>query len=155
LVNSYDNSILYTDYVLDRIIEITANTHRLSTVTYFSDHGENILDDNSDRFGHGGVIPTLYVTDIPMFIWASKEFQTQRPTLYENLSINAIKPVSNLYLFDTLLDIGNIKIADYNNEHSLADKDFKPSDLYILNTSYKPLKYSEIKRSASIENAKK
>jgi len=154
LTNSYDNSILYSDYVLNRIIDTAANTHRPATVTYFSDHGENILDDDSDRFGHGGVIPTLYVTDVPMFIWVSEELQNQRPTLYENLSANITKPVSNLYLFDTLLDIGNIKIGDFNNEHSLANENFKPSDRYILNTNYKPLKYTEIKRSASVSPPK-
>ena len=154
LLNSYDNSILYTDYILNRLIEVTSNENRMSTITYFSDHGENILDDNN-RFGHGGVIPTQYVTDIPMFIWASEEFQTQHPEIYENLSINTTKPVSNLYLFDTLLDIGSIQIDGFVNQYSLANKNFTPSDRYILNTSYKPLKYTKIIFSAENSSTKR
>ena len=75
LLNSYDNSVLYTDYVLDKIIRTIDSQEREASVTFFSDHGENLLDDENNRFGHGGVIPTLFVTDVPIFIWTSKEFQ--------------------------------------------------------------------------------
>ena len=148
LLNSYDNSILYTDYVLDNIIEAVARSKRLATVTYFSDHGENILDDGSSRFGHGGVLPTLYVTNIPMFIWASEQFKTAYPEKFTHLANNITKPVSNLYLFDTLLDIGNIHINGYDNTLSLVQEDFTPRTRYVLNTSYKPLKYANIQLQA-------
>ena len=86
---------------------------------------------------------------------ASEEFQTQRPDIYENLSINTTKPVSNLYLFDTLLDIGSIQIDGFVNRYSLANKNFTPSDRYILNTSYKPLKYTKINFSAENSSTKR
>jgi len=148
LLNSYDNSILYTDHVLDKLIETVAAAQRLSSVTYFSDHGENLLDHDSKRFGHGGVIPTHYVTDIPMFVWASEKFQAQQSGIYQSLRNNRKVPASNLYLFDTLLDISKIQIKGYDKKYSLADKDITLSDRYILNTSYKPIKYSEIKHSS-------
>ena len=110
ILNSYDNSILYTDYVLNELIETVARTNRVSSVVFFSDHGENLLDDNGSRFGHGGVIPTLYVTDVPMFIWTSKKFQQQYPVMVDNIRLNRTKSVSNLYLFDTLLEMGSIRI---------------------------------------------
>jgi glucan phosphoethanolaminetransferase (alkaline phosphatase superfamily) len=152
LLNSYDNSILYTDYILDRLIQTVEDAHRLSTLTYFSDHGENLLDHDSERFGHGGVIPTLYVTDVPMFIWSSPEFQAQQPDKVRNISENSNQPASNLYLFDTLLDINNIKLSGYTNTNSLAAENFNPSERYILNTSYEPLKYSDIKEKLNKTN---
>lgn len=145
LLNSYDNSILYTDYILDRLIQTVEEANRLSTVAYFSDHGENLLDQDSERFGHGGVIPTLYVTDVPMFIWFSPDVQAQQPKISRNISNNSKQPASNLYLFDTLLDISNIKISGYTTKNSLAAENFNVTERYILNTSYEPLKYSDIK----------
>jgi len=139
LLNSYDNSILYTDYILDKLIEVTASTKRPSTLSYFSDHGENLLDDENNRFGHGGVIPTQYVTNIPMFIWTSNEFLSHRPEFHESILVNTMKPVSSLYLFDTLLDLGSINIDGYKNANSLANNNFTASDIYILNTEYKAL----------------
>lgn len=147
ILNSYDNSILYTDYVLDQIINTVSNSGRISSVSFFSDHGENLLDDKINRFGHGGVIPTLYVTDVPMFIWTSQEFEHINPEMVDALNINKSKPVSSLYLFDTLLDIGGINIKGHSPDFSLVDIDFKPSKRYILNTNYEPLKYSIIKNS--------
>ena len=67
LLNSYDNSILYSDHVLNRLLGVIDKHLSNSLVVYFSDHGENILDDQNRRFGHGGVIPTRFVTEIPCF----------------------------------------------------------------------------------------
>lgn len=151
ILNSYDNSILYTDYILDSIIEALEKENRVSSVTFFSDHGENLLDDDENRFGHGGVIPTRYVTDVPMFIWTSRKFQEAHIDMYRNLNSNIKSPVSNLYLFDTLVDIGGINIKGYINKFSLANDSFGSAsyERYILNTSYKPLKYNDIKFSTN------
>jgi glucan phosphoethanolaminetransferase (alkaline phosphatase superfamily) len=148
LINSYDNSILYTDFVLDRIIDTVADSGRTATVTYFSDHGENILDNGSSRFGHGGVIPTLYVTDVPIFVWVSEKFRTYFPEKYNNLKMNASKPVSNLYLFDTLLDLGGIEIGGNVGEQSLAREHSFPNHRYVLTSGYLPRLYDEIKKTA-------
>ena len=149
LLNSYDNSVLYTDYVLDKIIRTIDDHKRESSVTFFSDHGENLLDDENNRFGHGGVIPTLFVTDVPVFIWTSSEFITNNPAMDEALSKNIDKPISNLYLFDTLLDIGGITIKDYVTDNSLVNGKFSPRERHILNTSYKPISYEKLKKISS------
>ncbi len=67
LLNSYDNSILYTDYILDQFISILDKQNRNISFLYCSDHGENILDDGTNRFGHRGVVTTKYVIDVPFF----------------------------------------------------------------------------------------
>lgn len=146
LLNSYDNSILYTDYVLDSMIELLAETGRVSSFLYFSDHGENILDDGSDRFGHGGVIPTKYVTDIPFFFWFSEQYRNIESEIVGNISENCKKPISTDNVFDTLLDVGKVEISNHRTKKSLGSKYFEHTERYILNTSFEPIKYSTLEQ---------
>lgn len=146
LLNSYDNSILYTDYVLDSMIELLAETGRASSFLYFSDHGENILDDGSDRFGHGGVIPTKYVTDIPFFFWFSDQYRNLETEIVGNISEHCKKPISTDNVFDTLLDLGKVEISNHRTTKSLGNKNFENTERYILNTSFEPIKYSNLEQ---------
>mgnify|MGYP001657999354 CR=1 FL=1 len=71
-INSYDNSIFYTDSLLHKIIQTTAETNRYSYVLYFSDHGEENFEFR-DYYGRGGMNSTI-VYDIPMILWSSDLF---------------------------------------------------------------------------------
>ena len=144
LINSYDNSIVYTDYILDLVISAASKTNRISTVTYFSDHGENILDDGSSRFGHGGVIPTRYVIDIPLIFWPSDQFKKTYPDKLQSIKHTSHKPVSVLNIFDTLLDIGRINISGYRAQNSLANNKFIPGKRLILNTEHHVITYDSV-----------
>jgi glucan phosphoethanolaminetransferase (alkaline phosphatase superfamily) len=53
LLNSYDNSLLFTDYVLDQIISLVKEQEAVSGVFYVADHGEVIFDEGCDKSGHG------------------------------------------------------------------------------------------------------
>lgn len=145
LLNSYDNSILYTDFILDSFISILEQQQRPVSFIYFSDHGENILDDGTSRFGHGGVVPTKYVTDIPMFFWFSDEFKTINTKMVATVTANCKSKISSNYIFDTMINFGDITINNYKPKNSLASDSFKPKERFILNTSYKPIPYSSIK----------
>jgi len=149
LVNTYDNSILYTDYIIDRFIEVLDRIVDRGVLLYFSDHGENLLDEDGYSFGHGGVTPTRYVTDVPMLMWMSEEYKRFYLEEYRNLVSNARSPVSNLDVFDTLLDIGGINIPGYSLSRSLVSR-IDPVERYILNTDYKPISYDSL-RDASIK----
>lgn len=145
LLNSYDNSILYTDYVLNSFISLLSQQSRNIGLIFFSDHGENILDDGSDRFGHGGVVPTKYVIHIPMFFWFSGGFVDSYPDKVGHIKTNCLKPVSENYVFDTMLDLGGIKIKGYQASNSMASNaDFK-SERFILDASLKPILNTSVK----------
>ncbi|MFR9165651.1 MAG: phosphoethanolamine transferase [Dysgonomonas sp.] len=74
LVNAYDNTILYTDGFLSKVIDLLNSEDLCSTVFYSSDHGEDILDDNRMRFLHSSPSPTFYQLKIPMFVWFSDNY---------------------------------------------------------------------------------
>ncbi len=152
LLNSYDNSILYTDYILDKIIDTVDFFRRPSALIYFSDHGENLLDGNDGRFGHGGVIPTMYVTDVPFFAWLSDEYESEKMVSSQALRGNLSKPASTLNVFDTLLDLGMVTIPGYDNSLSLAREYAYPEDRYILNSEYKAVSYNELKKQLQVRN---
>ena len=74
--NAYDNSILYTDYVLSRIIERldTARDTYDTAMLYVSDHGESLGE--MGLYLHGlpyGIAPDVQ-TQVPMVLWMSDGF---------------------------------------------------------------------------------
>ena len=53
LINSYDNSIYYTDYILWQFIELLKDKNVF--FTYVSDHGESLGENESYQHGGTGV----------------------------------------------------------------------------------------------------
>lgn len=86
----YDNSILYTDDILRQITEHFQDKDAL--VIYFSDHGEDVFDEEKRFFsGHspGGKDEELY---IPFFLWGSQSFQETHRELWEALQAKKDEP---------------------------------------------------------------
>lgn len=71
LYNSYDNSILYTDYLLSSLIELLRN--KKSLLIYASDHGESI-DDGISFHGTPKNIAPVEQRNVPVILWASDTF---------------------------------------------------------------------------------
>ena len=85
IVNHYDNGVLYNDFVVSSLLNILKEFGpTLSTLTYFSDHGEEVYDFR-DMFGHNEVIASTYMFDIPFVFWASPDYILVRQNLINNL----------------------------------------------------------------------
>lgn len=126
LINSYDNSILFTDYFLSQLINILKQQKIVSTLLYASDHGENLFDDSKNLFGHGSSDPTKYEIEIPFIIWYSDEYQKVFDSKIKNLEGNIEKPISTINFFHTALDLSNIKIDKQLDTLSVASPFFVP-----------------------------
>ncbi|PZD78050.1 hypothetical protein DNG35_06660 [Mesonia sp. K7] len=74
VVNAYDNSVIYNDFIISEIINITREANLKSTVVYFSDHGEEVYD-TKDFIGHFENKPTRNMFEVPFLIWMSKDFE--------------------------------------------------------------------------------
>jgi lipid A ethanolaminephosphotransferase len=76
LVNAYDNTIVYTDHILYRLISMLEELSDIpSTMLYISDHGESLGE--YGLFLHGApksIAPDVQI-NIPFFVWMSKSFQ--------------------------------------------------------------------------------
>ena len=75
LVNAYDNSILYTDYFLNRTINILKNMSGASTMMmYVSDHGESLGEYNLYLHGTPYSVAPDVQKKIPFLLWMSDTF---------------------------------------------------------------------------------
>lgn len=109
IVNTYNNTILYTDYIVNEAIHLLkANEEKYDvTLVYFSDHGESL--------GENGV----YLHGLPYMI--APEAQKHVPALFyfgdktkrESLHVKANERFSHDNFFHTLLGLFEVKTSEY------------------------------------------
>ena len=145
LLNAYDNTIRYTDYILHGIIERLQKWEGVQTKTdgvydqptsamlYTSDHGENIFDDERSLFLHAAPKASDYELHVPFIIWTSEGFSKQYPDILKALGENRSKQVqSSLSAFHTMLGIGGIQTRYRLDEYSVASGKYHPTKLLYL-----------------------
>lgn len=145
LLNAYDNTIRYTDYILHGIIERLQKWEGIQTKTdgvygqpisamlYTSDHGENIFDDDRHLFLHAAPKASDYELHVPFIIWTSEGFSKQYPDILKALGENRSKQVqSSLSAFHTMLGIGGIQTQYRQDEYSVASDKYHPVKLLYL-----------------------
>ena len=72
IVNAYDNSIVYTDYVLAGLIDrLGRNTAVDSVLFYISDHGESLGENGLYLHGQPYLIAPDVQKQVPMLMWFS------------------------------------------------------------------------------------
>lgn len=145
LINAYDNSILYTDWLLSQLISSLKKKNIRASLLYVSDHGENIYDDGR-TLGHGVEHPVKRDVHIPFLLWVSPQFRNQNPTLYRNLINNKFQKATTEAVFYTLIDIAGVKIDSryYMSDKSLAtDKYASPKSRRALNTHKEVVEINE------------
>ena len=145
LLNAYDNTIRYTDYILHGIVERLQKWEGVQTKTdgvydqptsamlYTSDHGENIFDDERCLFLHAAPKASDYELHVPFIIWTSAGFSKQYPDILKALGENRSKQVqSSLSAFHTMLGIGGIQTRYRLDEYSVASGKYHPTKLLYL-----------------------
>ena len=145
LLNAYDNTIRYTDYILHGIVERLQKWEGVQTKTdgvydqptsamlYTSDHGENIFDDERCLFLHAAPKASDFELHVPFIIWTSDGFSKQYPDILKALGENRSKQVqSSLSAFHTMLGIGGIQTRYRQDEYSVASGKYHPTKLLYL-----------------------
>ncbi|MBC9228954.1 sulfatase-like hydrolase/transferase [bacterium SPL81] len=121
LINSYDNSILYTDYVLSQFIRTLENEKTKESFLFFSsDHGEDLFDGECHKSGHGN--QTIYNFNIASFIWYSNVFKENNLNKAKELEMNRLLRINQTSIFPTLIDAADIDIVNYSVERSVLKK---------------------------------
>lgn len=117
LVNTYDNTILYVDYIVNKSIDILKQHQDQFTTSlvYLSDHGESLGEDGAWLHGMPYAIAPSQQTHIPMLLWLSPDYQ-QRFHVSQNCLQN--KADHNAYsqdnLFSTLLGLFGVQTREYH-----------------------------------------
>lgn len=139
LINAYDNSILYTDMFLNKLIQTLAEQDACTALFYTSDHGEDLLDDDRNRFLHSSPNPTFYQLHIPIFLWLSGNYQTAYPQKTEAAIENRLKPIATNSAFHTVLDMAAIRTKYLQPALSLVNPQFEIAPRMYLNDHDKPI----------------
>ncbi|MBO7397056.1 MAG: DUF1705 domain-containing protein [Bacteroidales bacterium] len=71
LFNAYDNSIVYTDYLLHSVIETLRSFPGRSCMIYVSDHGESLGENNLYMHGVPYSMAPREQLEIPFLVWTS------------------------------------------------------------------------------------
>lgn len=138
IINTYDNTVLHTDFILDSIINLVNIQKLQSTVFYISDHGENLFDDNRKLSQHASEIPSKYIAPIPFIIWYSDQFKLASCNKIEQLMINKNKKGTSQNLFYTFTEFAGIKIPGLDSTKSLSNRTFVEKPRFIIGGNLKP-----------------
>ena len=139
MINAYDNSIVATDWLLDQLIDRLDRTGKTSALLYLSDHGEDLLDDDRDRFLHASPIPTYYQLHIPFVLWFSPQYARQFPLDVQQAREQHQTPFDSRVVFHTLLAVGGIKTEYRIDSLSLVSPSFHLDKRYYLGERNTPV----------------
>lgn len=141
MVNAYDNTILYTDYVLSKVIDVLEDSKACTAMFYTSDHGEDLLDDERARFLHASPSPTFYQLKVPYLLWFSPIYKEIFPTKVENAVNNRKFAVASNSVFHTVLDMAGITTNNSYHHLSVVSNQFKEEKRMYLDDHYNPIPY--------------
>lgn len=128
IINEYDNSIRYNDFVVSQIINLVKNTNKNSYVVFFADHGEEVFKDY-DYFGHHESIGSNAMFEIPFIIWTSDKYN-------ENSTINFNDHLERKYNLEDFIysfsELSRIEFDQFQSEKSIFNTDFRFKKRLIL-----------------------
>jgi len=115
-VNTYDNSILYIDYIVDKAINVLkAHQDQYTTsLVYLSDHGESLGENGAYLHGMPYAIAPDVQKHVPMLIWLSPDYQQRYGVSKRCVDKQAAhKGYSQDNLFSTVLGLTGIQTSEY------------------------------------------
>lgn len=145
LVNSYDNSILYTDAVVDSVISLVSSQNVHSSVTYLSDHGENLFDDGRDLSQHAYPVPSKYIAHIPYFVWYSPLLEKTFPDKITNLKSHINDKISSENIIHTFTSMSGIQYLKQDSTKNVTSIYFKDNQQRILGANRKVYNSADLK----------
>lgn len=133
----YDNTILYTDWLLNAFIGALESSGKAAVLFYASDHGENMMDDSQGLLGHG--IGNKYDLSVSAFIWASPNITSEQSLKLSKLKDRESQKVSVSSFPHTLLNITGVFTDKYKGSEDLLSDEFIPSQCpHLLGAGYVP-----------------
>jgi glucan phosphoethanolaminetransferase (alkaline phosphatase superfamily) len=110
VVNDYDNTILYMDYLLSELIK--SLREGTAVVFFFSDHGQSLGENG--QYGHGYLVAERY-KDSPeqrnaaAFAWMSPSARKAFPEAFAHMAANGGKFMGHDVIFHSLLGCVGVK----------------------------------------------
>ncbi len=134
IVNTYDNSILYTDHNLAGVIEVLREREdRLdSAMIYVSDHGESTGEKGMYLHGAPSFMAPLEQSQIPMVLWISPTFSDRFAIDTGCLREHRGSSLSHDVLFHSVLGLLDIQTRGYKRPLDIFAGCRLPRDLALI-----------------------
>ncbi len=131
--NSYDNSILYTDYLLSEIISLLEQESACSALFYCADHGEDLFDNEQERFLHSSPTTTYYQLHVASVAWFSSAYKKCFPAKVSAAAYNENAMATTYSVFHTMAEIASLRSPYLDPRASLVsyDCDFAARRYYL------------------------
>lgn len=131
MIDEYDNSVLFNDYVMASIMNEAVNYLHADGVMYFSDHGEEVTANpghNADQFN-------FMMVRIPFWVYTSDIYNETHKTTRKLMEARRYVPFTNDMLYETLMGMMGITVAHYDATCDLFSPLFN-KDIASLMTMY-------------------
>ena len=127
--NSYDNAVLYNDFVVSSLIEQFSASKPNGFLLYLADHGEAVFDSpKGNVLGRNEGKPTAPMYTIPFMLWTSEQWRSHSPADYQ---AELSRPYSSSNLIHTWADLAGLRAAELDPSKSLVSANFKERPLMI------------------------
>ena len=116
LVNAYDNTIRYTDYLLDSLINtLREMTDWKTAMIFISDHGESLGENKVFMHGLPMKLAPKVQYEIPFLVWTSDGFRNYKPAT----ELPAV--LEQHYIFHSVLNLLSIQSPAYDKDFDIFE----------------------------------
>ncbi len=120
LINAYDNTIRYTDFLLDSLINtLRSMTAWKSAMIFISDHGESLGENKVFMHGLPMKVAPKVQYEIPFLVWTSEGFRDYKATSKDSQSGELPAVLEQHYIFHSVLNLLSIDSPAYNMEYDI------------------------------------
>ena len=110
LMNAYDNSVLYTDYLIHSAIEILKEIpDRRACMLYVSDHGESLGEGNLYMHGVPMSIAPKEQVEIPFIVWTSEDAA----------EVKELAEVGQYHVFHSVMDFLGVESPVFDEDKNI------------------------------------
>lgn len=140
VVAQYDNSIRYTDSVLDNVFA-QLDRQPNSVLLFVSDHGERFYENGVDTAGHGYSKPTKSEFDVPYFLWCNGGCA---PAWQDAAAQHRDVAFSTQNLFHSCASLLALRFADYRAADDILSPEYRARPPQVIATERKVLEYAAL-----------
>jgi lipid A ethanolaminephosphotransferase len=121
VANAYDNTILYTDYVLSQLIQkLNTKSGEVDTFLFYaSDHGESLGEGGVYLHGLPYAIAPAAQKHVPFVFWASDGFRKNQISVSPLFAAVGERRLSHDNISHTLLGIYDVSASSYLQEFDI------------------------------------
>ncbi len=116
IVNAYDNTIVYSDHVLAKLIDLLQAQNYPTAMLYVSDHGESLGENGLYLHGLPYALAPEEQKNVPMIFWASDKFIARKSLDVDALNDRRTAPYSHDVVFHSLFGIFDVDSDIYRPE---------------------------------------